>query len=449
MKKLKNISIVVVLFILGIFIASSMTKNKPQTQHKESAMPSRNVDVMTVTNIPFRARATGYGNVNPSILLKGMAEVSGKISYIDPLLKQGNSIPANTTVVKINAKDYKVTLKRTQADLAANKSALRQLDAEQKSTKQSHKLAVQNLEVGEKELARIEGVFAKGLVARSAVDAEKQKVLQLKQQVETLQGKLDSYESRKAATLAKISGAQQQVEGQETTLGRTEISLPFDARIGKVNIEKGEFVNVGTVMFEALDIKGVEINAQVAAGQMKPFTEHLAHENIPQLNALNLQNMLGAMGMTAKVRLIGGFEASWDARVVRISESIDNVRRTIGVVVAVDNPYDKIIPGKRPPLLKGMYTAVEIYGPADQAIVIPRKAIHQNRVYLADTENRLKIQPITIKYTQGELAVVESGLNENDKVIINDVVPVIEGMPVTPKVNDEYTNKLKALAVGQ
>jgi multidrug efflux pump subunit AcrA (membrane-fusion protein) len=43
--------------------------------------------------------------------------------------------------------------------------------------------------------------------------------------------------------------------------------------------------------------------------------------------------------------------AVWEARVLRISEAIDATRQTLGIVVGVDNPYQKIIPGVRPPLL--------------------------------------------------------------------------------------------------
>ena len=104
-------------------------------------------------------------------------------------------------------------------------------------------MAKQNLKVGEQELARIQEVFDKKLVARSALDAEEQKVLQLKQQLEELQGQLNTYDSRRASVKAQIARAEQQVKGQKTTLGRTEIKLPFDARIGEVSIEKGEFVS--------------------------------------------------------------------------------------------------------------------------------------------------------------------------------------------------------------
>lgn len=441
-----------ILFVIaaaGVLITVMMVKSKAPLEHAGSEMPSKKVEVISVEKIPFRASVTAYGNVQPSILLKGMAEVSGKASYVHPQLKQGNSLPAGTTVVRIDPEDYKVTLKQTQADLAANRSSLKQLNEEEKSTKQSFELAKQNLKVGEQELARIQEVFDNKLVARSALDAEEQKVLSIKQQVEELQGKLNTFESRRASVKAQIDRAEQQVKGQRTTLGRTEIKLPFDARIGEVSIEKGEFVNVGTPLFEALDIKGVEINAQLPILHMRALVSHMEGRVIEGNTGENMQDIMSKLKLSAKVRLIGGMPfAHWEARVLRLSEAIDPTRRTLGIVVGVDNPYEKVIPGKRPPLLKGMYTAVHLYGPERQAMVIPRKAMHQGRVYVVNKDNKLEIKPVKLQFQQNDLAVISNGITEGDKIIINDLIPVIEGMPLDPVVSAEISESLRKSAIG-
>jgi RND family efflux transporter MFP subunit len=448
-KLLKKPFMLLVVAIIGLLIAVMMVRYKAPLQHSGSEMPSRTVEVITVKQIPFRASVTAYGTVEPSILLEGMAEVSGKASYIHPQLKKGNSLPAGTTVVRIDPEDYQVTLKQTQADLAANKASLKQLQEEDKTTRRSLELAKRNLEVGEQELARIQGVFDKGLIARSTLDAEEQTVLQLKQQVEETQGQLNTFASRKASINAQIDRATQQVKGQQTTLGRTEIKLPFDARIGEVSIEKGEFVSIGTPLFEALDVKGVEINAQLPILHMRALVSHLRDSDLDGNMARNTQEVLKSLNLTARARLVGGMpDAIWEARVLRLSESIDPTRRTLGIVVGIENPYGKVIPGKRPPLLKGMYTAVEFFGPEREALVIPRKAVHQGRVYVVGKENRLAIKPVELQFQQGDLAVISSGIEEGDQIIINDLIPVIEGMPLEPTFAAEYAETLMELAAG-
>lgn len=440
-----------IVIALAVIIAILLIKSKAPMQHVATEMPSKAVEIITASKIPFRTRITAYGNVEPAITLNSMAEVSGKISYVHPNLKAGETIPAGTLVVRIDAKDYAVNLKQTQADLKASRSSLKELDEEEKSAKRSLVLAQENLKVGEVEYTRIKDIHEQQLVAKSTLDAEEQKVIQLRQQVEELQGKINSFDSRRQSVKAQIARAEQEVQNRETILGRTEITLPFDARIGTVSIEKNEFVAVGSVLFEAIDLKGVEIIAQLPMDSMRKLVSHL--EDRPAANEQIIRTggrINDNLNLSASVRLVNGMSgAVWEARVLRISEAIDATRQTLGVVVGVDNPYEKIIPGKRPPLTKGMYTAVDLYAPAHPAMVLPRKAVHQGRVYIANGDDRLDIRPVDIQLVQGDLVVIRNGIETGERVIITDLIPVIEGMPLQVTAATNFENDLKRRAAGE
>lgn len=434
---------------LAIVIAIILVKSKPAMQHVATEMPSKAVEVITASEIPFSTRITAYGNVEPAITLNSTAEVSGKISYVHPNLKAGETIPAGTVVVRIDAKDYAVSLAQTQSDLDASRSALQELDEEEKSTRRSLKLAQKNLKVGEAEYARIKDVFDQKVVTKSALDAEEQKMIQLKQSLEELQGRINSYKSRRQSVKSQIARAEQEVQNRETILGRTEILLPFDARIGNVSVDKNEFVAVGSPLFEAIDLKGVEITAQLPMDSMRKLVSHL--EGTPASNEQIIHaggRINDSLNLRTIVRLNSMPLAVWQARVLRISDSIDATRQTLGLVVGVDDPYEKIIPGKRPPLIKGMYTAVDIFAPTRPAMVVPRKAVHQGRVYMANSENRLEIRPVDIQLIQGDLVVIRSGINQGERVIITDLIPVIEGMPLQITTASDFETEMKKRALG-
>jgi multidrug efflux pump subunit AcrA (membrane-fusion protein) len=195
-------------------------------------------------------------------------------------------------------------------------------------------------------------------------------------------------------------------------------------------------------MFEALDVNGVEINAQLPIRHMRALVSHLEGTDLNGQLLLNPREVLKSLGLSARVRLVGGMPyANWEARVLRISESIDPARRTLGIVVGVDNPYEKVIPGKRPPLLKGMYTAIELFAPAREALVIPRKAVHEGCVYVSNKKNRLEIKSVDIQFQQGNYVVIKNGIQEGEKIIVNDLIPIIEGMPLRPTPAEEYIDK--------
>lgn len=423
------------LVMLGIGIAGAayLNKNKPTVERDESRLTAKAVDVMPIKMQPFRAHITAYGNVAPALTLEGKAQVSGKVTYVHPELKSGGSIVAGTTVVKIDPEDYQVSLDQTRADLSASEAQREQILQEQRNTQKALDLAQRNLNIGEKELARLTSLLERGLIAASTVDDEAQRALQLRQSVTDLEGQLATYRSRLNNADAQIKRAKQQVKGQKTTLGRTEINIPFDARINVANVEKGEFVSVGNTLFEASNIDGVEIQAELPMQHMQRLVAamHGASLNLAPENSAQLIN---DMHLKAQVRWVdGGKQATWEARVVRFAESVDPIRRTLAVTVAVDKPYDHVIAGERPPLLKGMYVAVDLYTPEYQAMVIPRKALHEGRVYLANQANELEVRQLDIHFKQGNLAIIRQGLKEGERIIVNDLIPVIPAMPLDPR----------------
>ena len=446
----KGIAILAASVAVAIAIAIALVSNRAPLEHVNADLPKRTVEVLRAEELPFRARVTAYGSVEPSITLNSTAEVSGQISYLHPNLKAGETIPAGTVVVRIEAEDYALLLRQTEQDLKASRSSLAELEAEERSTRRSLELARSNLEVGEAELARIEEVYERNLISKSARDAEEQKTIQLRQQVEDMQGRLDTFDSRRQSIEAQIARAEQEVQNRTTILGRTEIALPFDARIGEVSINRNEFVAVGSPLFEAIDLKGVEISAQLPLQSMRRLVSHLENQSRAVQQFVQTGGRINeSLGLTARVRLVGGLpDAIWEARVLRISESIDAVRQTIGVVVGVDDPYEKIIVGQRPPLLKGMYAAVDLLAPEQSALVIPREALHQGRVYLADAGDRLEIRNIDIQQIQDEVIVLRDGLEPGERVIVTDLTPVIPGMPLDVLTGENSEAELRRRALG-
>ena len=453
MKKIfRNFIFLPLIIAAAIAFVVMQVKSKQSIEHQEVQFPVKTVEVFTVKKIPFRTRAVAYGNVEPATVLKAKSEVNGKISYVHPLLKQGGSLPKGTTVIRIDTTTFEISLDSSKAGLASSQSSLNQLETEENSAKRSLQIAQKNLELGNAELKRVQSLWDKRIIARNQVDIEEQKVLQLRSTVQDLQGKMDAYESRKAATRAQIKQSESQVDQSKDTLVRTEVTLPFDARIGSVSVEAGEFVAAGSQLFEALGIEAVEINAQLPIKHVRPLASTM--NGNPQLanlqDSANLQNAAAQWNLDAKVRIVGDEQTSvWDGKLLRISESVDPTRDTLGMVVVVEKPYEGVIPGVRPPLLKGMYTSVEFLSKPREMLVIPRKALHQDRVYVVSAENTLEIRPIHISYSQGQLVVIKEGLKEGDKIITSDLVPVIEGIKLDVVESEDLQKEVALLAMGE
>jgi len=449
---LKNFIFLPLIIAVAVVFVVMQLKSKQEIGHKEVQIPIKTVEILTVKKIPFRTRAIAYGNIEPATVLKSKSEVNGKISYIHPNLKQGGSLPKGTTVLRIETTTFEISLDSSQAGLASSQSSLTQIEVEEQSAKRSLQIAKKNLSLGLAELKRVQSLVNKRTLARNQLDIEEQKVLQLRASMQDLQGKLNTYASKKASTRAQIKQSKSQVDQSKDTLIRTEIVLPFDARIGEVSVESGEFISAGSLLFEALGIEAVEINAQLPIKHVRPLasTMNPSSDQGGLQNLGNLQKAVANWNLDAKVRIVGGDKnIVWEGKLLRIGESVDPTRDTLGMVVSVDKPYDGVIPGLRPPLLKGMYTSVEFLSQPRDMLVIPRKALHENRVYVVSEENTLAIRPIQISFSQGQLVVIKEGLKEGDKIITSDLVPVIEGIKLELIESDELQKEIAALALGE
>ena len=107
----------------------------------------------------------------------------------------------------------------------------------------------------------------------------------------------------------------------------------------------------------------------------------------------------------------------------------------------MDNPYQNIQPGVKPPLVKGMFVEVEIKGtPVPDQIVVPRSTVTNDLVYVVDETNRLQRREVKTKLAGANFLVVESGLTVGERIVVSDILPAIDGMLLEP-VNDSETLK--------
>ena len=172
------------------------------------------------------------------------------------------------------------------------------------------------------------------------------------------------------------------------------------------------------------------------------------------LLSISAEQLKPALGLRSVVRLKeGALQADWQARFARISDTLDPKTRTIGVIVEVDDPYAKVQPGIRPPLFKGLFVQVDLYGRArPDSLVIPRLALTDGldedcitrdsgcggkaRIYIVDKENRLEIREVKVGMIQDEYVVIEEGLAAGERLVVSDLLPAIQGMLLEP-VEDE------------
>lgn len=68
----------------------------------------------------------------------------------------------------------------------------------------------------------------------------------------------------------------------------------------------------------------------------------------------------------------------------------------------------------------------------DDQLLLPNTAIHNQHVYVLE-EGKLRIKPVNVEFVQGQVAVIKSGLQAGDVVVLSKIFPAVEGMLLQPQ----------------
>ena len=427
--------------LLGIAAMVVAVRGREAPVKKPPAEIASKVRVIAVPRVTVVPRVLGFGTVQPDKVWGAVAQVSGKITEIHPQLKKGAILPAGAVLLRIDPTDYRLTVDRIKADIRASQAKLTEMRIRRQNTRASIDIENRSLRITQRELKRKRDLATRGAGSQAAVDQEERALLSMRQSVQNLQNSLNLIPAEESRLQAEVSALKAQLADAELDLTRTTITNPFDSRIADVKVERTQFVNQGQVMATADSIAISEVTAQVSIDKMLQL---LSGRDFSSVSIANIaDNLNQILGLTPIVRLrTGKYSPEWKGRVVRVSDTIDPQTRTVGVIVAVRNPYQQSADRNRPPLAKNMFVEVELQGqPQKGQIVIPRSALHGNRVYVVKDDMRLEFRNVTTRFNQGRLVLIESGLNAGDRIIVSDLVPAIEGMLLDP-IADPATDAL-------
>jgi RND family efflux transporter MFP subunit len=441
----KFLAVIPIAFALLIVVNWVANKEEPQQKAMpESVRPMRVINVPKTDLIP---RAVGFGVAEPGRIWRAMAEVKGRVVAVHPELKSGALISAGKLLIKIDPTEYELAVARLKASINQIKAQLVELDVEEQNTRASLTIEQRSLALAEQSLKRKQAAREKRAISGDEVDREERTVLTQRQNTQNLKNTLALIPSQRQLLNANLAASKAELEQARLDLEKVSIKAPFDCRLAEVNIQEGQYLSSGESLFEALGIEVTEVVAQFRGEQLhKLFTPTQLREF--NLN-LDMEQMRGHFNFKVTVRYQSGdSSAEWDAYFTRIREAVDSRTRAVSVVVAVDRPYEKIIPGIRPPLSRGMFCEVELQAPGrPDSVIIPRSALHDgNTVFLVDDQNRLRRQKVEVAFAQSNFYCLAGGLEGGETLIVSDPSPAITGMLIQQVHDDMLQQRLQAEA---
>ena len=448
LRRLGRLLLFVVPVALGLAAVGYAVMNREGPQRlppEERLTPVRVVPAPAVDMVP---RALGYGSVTPGRIWEAVGEVSGTVIYRHPELEKGAVLRAGTELLRIDPTDYRLAVAQIEASIRSTEAQLAVLDVRASNTKRSLSIEARSIDLARKELERKQRLVQQGTISQATVDQEERAVLVGEQAVQNLRNSMNLLPAERTVLEATRDQLMAQLETARRNLARTTIVAPFNCRIAEVNVEKAQFAIQGKVLVVADSLDVAEVTAQVPIGNL--LTLLPPDLDLPLEPGAPMSRLREVAGLEAIVRLrTGRGDNEWAARFDRMSDTVDRRTRTVGVIVAVDDPYRQAVPGQRPPLVKNMYVEVEVRGrPRPGAVVIPRGALYGREVRIAGPDDRLRVREVEVDFVQTNFVVVASGLEAGERVVVSDLPFAADGMRLAPVEDEEALAALVAEAVG-
>jgi multidrug efflux pump subunit AcrA (membrane-fusion protein) len=252
--------------IVGVLFMIFMTGGKQPPVKSERGEPVRAVRIISISSMDLLPAAEGYGTVQPSKVWTAVAQVSGRIIDMHAKLRNGEILPADTLLYRIDPVDYELKLAQAQAELV-------ELDVLEQNAKASLAIEQRNHDVAKRELERLRKLVKKGTVSQNDADKAERTLLQIRAATQNQQNNLALIPIQRRLLESRLNQA-------ERDLSNTEVRSPFNIRIADHAIEMGQYVSKGQNLFKGDSVDRVEVTAQVALSSLRHL--FLGRPDVPE-----------------------------------------------------------------------------------------------------------------------------------------------------------------------
>jgi len=445
--------------VIGLAVIIGLATREKELPRKEAGEVAVPVQVIEAKHRSIASRAVGYGTVEAKRVWVAIAEVGGRIIELHKPLRPGIHVTPEDLLVKIDPTDYELLKTQRTADLNQARAELRQLTLNEQADRESLKIQQELKKVRNAEVDRLKNLSRSSAASASELDSALSLYLTQAQAVQDLESGLSLYESRKLAADARIESAQAKLAEAERDLKRTEIRSPIAGLVSENELEVGQYVSPGQVLFKLLDVSSVEIEAQFSLAQVLRLFPR--DGNSPELLGMSgsrsqeLESMLSARVIVRS----GESVLAYPATPIRVVDQVDTKTRTLGIVVEVANPAfamgDQAVGPVSIALRPGTFCEVTLESKHHvNGVLIQRTAVDGDAVYVVEQVageggggpnamaiGRLRRQPVETWKITGSRVVVRSGLQDGQLVVLNPPSEPVDGLLVAPIVAAEASEQ--------
>jgi len=317
--------------------------------------PAIPVSVAQVTQevVPFRLQAIGNVEAYSTVAVK--ARVDGQI--IEVGFKEGEEARKGQVLFKIDPRPFEAALRQAEANALRDAAARDQARSQEK---------------------RYQELLEKNFVSKEAYA-----------QIRT-----------NAAVAEATAGASQAaLDNAKLNLEYGTIRAPIEGYAGKIQIQMGNLVRAN------------DANPLVVINQVRPIYVSFS---VPEQRLAEVREHMASRQVAVEALAPGSDHAAASGILIFVDNAVDPSTGTIRMRARFPNKENLLWPGQF------VNVSVRLFEQAD-AIVIPSRAVQTGPegqyVYVVDRNMVVDVRRITVQRTEGERAIVASGLAKGEQVV--------------------------------
>jgi len=259
--------------------------------------------------------------------------------------------------------------------------------------------------------------------AKAQLDQSIARAEQAKREKKRLEGLIDSQSisqrdfdnatSDEAFSIAAVSQARANLKQAELNLSYTNVTAPVDGISGRFQFSEGALVSANTSLLTTLvQINPIWVRFSFSDNELKALGGVLNEKNIGEVSLV----------------LPDGSEYYKKGKINFAATQIDPTLGTQQLRATFENNEQQILPGQ--------FVRVRVTsGKKDGVFLVPQLAVlnsDQGRfVFVVNEKNQANPRPVVTGEWKGQDWVILNGLKSGDKVIVNNLIKIRPGMPVT------------------
>lgn len=359
-----------IILLASFFLLSLSACKKPQ-DHAAGLPPNFVLPVTMLeampTSIPITAEAVGQ--------TEGAKEVEIRPRVGGILLKrkynEGSAVKAGQTLFVIDPEPYKIALNQARAQYNQNLARAEQAKREKK---------------------RLESLIESQSIS---------------------QREFDNATSDESISVASLAQSRANLKQAELNLSYTNVSAPVDGISGRFQFSEGALIAANTSLLTTLaQVNPIWVRFSFSDNELKKLGGALNEKNVEEVSII----------------LSDGNEYPKKGKINFAASEINPALGTQELRATFENNERQILPGQ--------FVRVRVTtGKKDGVFLLPQLAVLNSDqgkfVFVVNEKNQATPRPVITGEWKGKDWVILGGLQAGDKVIIDNLIKVRPGMPVT------------------